>query len=145
MLPIFLYIARIAAPTPNLTADALLEGDTVTVCSGQTIVFICQTTGPTAWSSNEYIGIGGSQISFGLEDTDIVGRRREIDVGIYVELVSIDPDNRIINSTFHIKASSNSYVTCTATEQSSRSVIFLKILSKLQLLSSTQGVFNNSY
>ena len=119
-----------------MTADTLLEGNTVTACPDQTVVFICQTTGPLAWSSDAYIGTGGNQLPFGLDDIDRVGRRQEIDVGIYVELVSIDPDNRIINSTFHIKASSNSFVTCTATDQSSRSTIYLRILGKL--LSSTQ-------
>ena len=95
-----------------MTADSLLEGSIA--CPDQTVIFTCQTTGPVAWSSDEYIGTGGNQLPFGLDDR--VGRRHTVNENIYAELLSIDLDNRIITSTFRIKASSSSSVTCTATE-----------------------------
>ena len=117
----------------NLTANATLENnDTVMACPDETVVFTCQTTGPLAWRSDEYIGEGGNQIIFGPDDR--VGSREDIDFGIYINLVSIE--NGIINSTFHIKGSLSSRVICTATNHNQSSQIYLRIPGKL--LSSTQ-------
>ena len=117
----------------NLTANATLENnDTVTAYPGETVAFTCQTMGPLAWRSDEYIGTGDRQLSFGL--TDRVGSRASINIGIYVDLVSIE--NGIINSTFHIEASLSSYVICTATNYNQSRQIYLRVLGKL--LSSTQ-------
>ena len=108
-------------------ADTLLEGSIA--CPNQTVVFTCQTTGPLAWSSVEYIGRGGRQLPFGLDDR--VGRRRTVNENIYAELLSIDLDNRIITSTFRIKASSSSFVNCTATDDNqNHSTIDIRIPGK---------------
>jgi hypothetical protein len=126
--------SRIAALTPNLTADTLLEDDTA--CPYQTVNFTCQTTGPLAWSSDEYIGTGGRRLEFGRGNSIGDIRRSGINYSIYavlVNTVSIDPDNsiNITTSTLHIKASSNSSVKCTATAYQTNSVIHMRILGKL--------------
>ena len=69
--------------------------------------------GPLAWSSDEYIGRGGRQLPFAL--TDGVGSSHIVNKNVYAEVIHVDPDNRIITSTFRIMASSSSLVTCAAT------------------------------
>lgn len=57
-------------------------------------------------------------------------RRSIINDSIYAELLSIDHGNRIITSTFHIKASLSSFVNCTATDDQNRSTIHMRIPGK---------------
>ena len=122
---IFVAIPSSMRIVPTLTADTLLEGNTT--CPNQLVNFTCQTTGSLAWRSDEYIGGGGRQLTFGVHD--IIGSRHPINSSIYAELVSIDPDNSI-TSKFHIEASLGSNVTCTATDYHQTSWIYFKILGK---------------
>ena len=107
----------------------MLEGNTT--CPGETVVFTCRTTGSLALSSDEYIGTGGKQLTFGHGDRE--GRRHTISRHIYAELINVsrNGDVTIFVSTFHIVASLSSSVTCTATEYNQNSTIYLRILGKL--------------
>lgn len=111
----------------------MLENDdnaTVIACRGEMVVFTCQTMGSLAWSSDEYVGGGGNQFTFGLDEP--VGTTDGHNESIYAELTDIDPDNRIITSTFRIMASLNSSVTCAATDYThNNSTISIRILGKL--------------
>ena len=61
-------IIYITALVPGVSPQVVLNGaisDGDIVCPGQTITFICETTGSgtIAWSSDDYIGLG-SQLQF---------------------------------------------------------------------------------
>ena len=50
----------------QITSTTLLEGNVT--CDGDMVVFTCETVGSDghglAWSSDDYVGIGGTEISF---------------------------------------------------------------------------------
>ena len=126
--------------TPTLTST-LHEGNVA--CSGQTVVFTCRTSGSLEWRSDEYIGKGpgGRRLTFGIGDR--VGPRYTVSNTTYAELANVSAPN--ITSKFYIMASMSSAVTCTATQHSQSSTIYLKILGKFLNVPSIVFYTSSSY
>ena len=79
-----------------------------------------------AWSSDEYIGTDGTQITFG--PGDIEQRRISINSSISAVLVNVTGIN--YTSELQITAYLSSSVTCTATDHNQNRTVHLQILGK---------------
>ena len=70
---------------------------------GQLLTFTCETTGSRtiAWSSEEYVGRGGFQLSF--LSIEMVGEmKRSTDGANFENLTMVDPVNLVLESQLHI-------------------------------------------
>ena len=112
------------AQTLNST---LLEGNIA--CPSQEVTFTCVTDGSLEWSSDEYIGTGGSRLTLGADSTIGHKHRSMIDDNTYAVLVSVSES--ILTTELHIRASSSSSVACTATIFQHSSTINFRVLGKL--------------
>lgn len=104
----------------QITSTTLLEGNVT--CAGDMVVFTCETVGSDghglAWSSDDYVGIGGTEISFLAGDISGRSRKDSNDYDTYAILTGVNNDTNqlTLTSELHINTSVNistvSSVTC---------------------------------
>ena len=122
----------------QITSTTLREGNVT--CAGDMVVFTCETVGldghGLAWSSDDYVGIGGTEISFLAGDISHRPRKDSNDYDTYAILTDINNDNNqlTLTSKLYIMASVStstvSSVTCRHTGDNLRATQQFQVFGK---------------
>ena len=105
----------------QITSTTLLEGNVT--CAGDMVVLTCETVGSDglAWRSNDYIGTGGTEISFLAEDISDRLRKYSTDYDTYAILTDVTNEGGKVQleSELHLTVTVNKTftVTCVHVDQ----------------------------
>ena len=123
----------------RITNTTLLDGNVT--CAGVMVVFTCETVGSPglAWSSEQYIGPGGTEISFIAHDfttQPVKYSNNHNNPGTSATLTGVTMDNGVqtLTSKLHIIASASkstiSSVTCRHTDDDLRTTQSFQVFGK---------------
>ena len=132
---IFFQCAVISpALSQSLTTTQLYDGRFA--CPGSEVIFTCETRGSVAlaWSSDQYIGRGGEELTFtALVDTDVGIMKRSGTVNTTVATLinnTLDNGQRLLVSTLRIVVYDSNTVTCRHTSDGNVNSTSFRVVGK---------------
>ena len=106
------------------------------LCPGEEINITCETRGSTiiAWTSNEYIEQGGTQLEFATFNTVGEVRISPVNPNTVATLINktTEGGRQVLRSQLHIIASADSIVTCINVGGGTTNAISIRLLGKQQ-------------
>ena len=105
-------------------------------CPGESVTFTCKTVGSyaIAWTSDQYIGLGGTQLAFAADFNEVGALHRSASIpSTFAALVLYNRTADVLMSTLHIITLLNapsSSVTCIHVASDQRATINFSVIGK---------------